>query len=117
VLLSPRTVGATAAFTARLVLAPGEHVAEHYHPYSDEFVHVVRGRLRVRVDGERIDLDGDEALMIRRGARHRYEASGDEAVSALLVLAPLAPRPDLGHVDTEPVPRPDGSGAVVGGPS
>jgi putative monooxygenase len=35
VLLSPNTVGASAGFMGVLCLAAGEHVTEHYHPYSE----------------------------------------------------------------------------------
>jgi putative monooxygenase len=117
VLLTPRSVGATAGFLGTLALAPGEHVARHYHPYSEEFLYLVRGRLVVQVDGERVELGPDESLLIPRGARHRLEGAGDEPSFAVFSIGPLAPRPELGHVDlelpvnpSEPLPRVGGTG-------
>ena len=119
VMLSPRTVGSTSGFMGTLTLASGEFVAEHYHPYSEEFLVVVRGRLTARVeDIGTFDLLAGEGTMIPIGKRHRVENRGDEEVHAVFHLSPLAPRPELGHVDTEELP---GAGAAapppdMGGP-
>jgi putative monooxygenase len=101
VLLSPKTVGATAGFTGVMTLQPGEHVTEHYHPYSEEFIYVVRGRLVMRLDGQPTELEPGEGLMVPIGMKHRAENLGDATVEAVFHLGPLAPRPELGHVDTE----------------
>jgi quercetin dioxygenase-like cupin family protein len=102
-MLSPATVKSTSGFMGVLTLQPGECVTEHYHPYSEEFVYLVSGQLLVRLDGEAVPLAAGEGLFIPIGTRHRLENS-DAAQPAFAVfhLGPLAPRPDLGHVDTEP---------------
>ncbi len=41
------------------------------------------------------------ALYIPIGVRHRLRNTGDEEAFAVFHLGPLAPRPELGHVDTE----------------
>jgi putative monooxygenase len=102
VLLSPKTVGAASGFLGVLSLDPGDHVTEHYHPYSEEFLYVVRGRLVVRVGDERVELCAGEALLVSIDVRHRVENIGEERAEAVFHLCPLAPRPELGHVDTEP---------------
>ena len=51
-MLSPGTVNSTSGFMGVLTLAPGECVTEHYHPYSEEFVHVIVGELGEMVKGE-----------------------------------------------------------------
>lgn len=107
VVLGPKTVGATTGFMGTLDLAPGEYVSEHYHPYSEEFLYVVRGSMNVRVDGEWITLAANEGLMVPIGVRHRVENNGAEPGFAVFSLGPLAPEPRLGHVDTEPVPNPE----------
>lgn len=107
VVLGPKTAGATSGFMGALTLAPGEYVSEHYHPYSEEFLYVVRGSMNVRVDDEWITLDADEGLMVPVGVRHRVENNGTEPSFAVFSLGPLAPEPRLGHVETEPVPHPD----------
>ncbi|MEU9889835.1 cupin domain-containing protein [Sphaerisporangium sp. NPDC051017] len=128
VMLSPKTVGAASGFMGAAYLKPGEHFIEHYHPYSEEFMYVVRGTVRVRVDGsQEIDLSPGEALMVPRNVRHRVENHGHDEVCMVFHLSPLAPRPELGHVDTEPNPhtgkepevghagRPGGAGEAVAG--
>jgi putative monooxygenase len=104
VLLSPTTVGATAGFLGTLDLAPDEYVSEHWHPYSEEFLYCVRGSVTVSLDGEPVQLVAQHALHIPIGVRHRISNDGGEPASFVFCLGPLAPRPDLGHVDTEALP-------------
>lgn len=104
VVLGPANTGATSGFLGVLTLAPGEYVSEHYHPYSEEFLYVVSGGLVVRVDGEPVHLATSEGVLIPIEARHRVENDGETTATAVFQLGPLAPRPELGHVDTEPLP-------------
>jgi len=103
-LLSPATVGATSGFFGTLTLEPGEVVTEHWHPYSEEFLYCVRGRVTLRLDGEQHILGSDQGVLIPIGMRHRLLNDGPDTAFCVFQLAPLAPRPDLGHVDTEPLP-------------
>lgn len=105
VVLGPKTTGATTGFLGVLTLAPGEYVAEHYHPYSEEFVYVTQGAMVVRVDGESVELHAEEGVTIPINARHRVEQVGSETTTVVFHLCPLAPRPELGHVNTEPLPE------------
>lgn len=116
VMLSPISVGATAGFMGAGTLEPGEYIAEHYHPYSEEFLYLVRGTITVRVGGQDIRLTKDEAVMIPINARHRIENDGDESAFVVFQLCPLAPRPELGHVDCEELPG-EGTSPEVGGAS
>ncbi|WP_067491164.1 cupin domain-containing protein [Actinomadura hibisca] len=115
VLLGPKTVGTTTGFMGRLSLEPAEFVSEHYHPYSEEFLYVVRGEVLVRVDGEPVVLEPGAALFVPIGVRHRVENVGVGPAEVVFTLGPLAPRPELGHVDTEELPAPDEQGLDVGG--
>ncbi|MCG5218888.1 cupin domain-containing protein [Streptosporangium sp. KLBMP 9127] len=114
VLLSPKTVSATSGFMGALTLAPGEFITEHYHPYSEEFLYVTRGHLTMVVEGVPIAVSADEAIMVPVGVRHRAENNGDQPVHAVFQLSPLAPSPELGHVDTEPVDDPRSQQLQVG---
>ncbi|OEV13701.1 putative monooxygenase [Streptomyces sp. Amel2xB2] len=106
VLLSPKTVGCGTGFFGELTLAPGEFVSEHYHPYSEEYLFVIDGALTVLLDGTReVELAAGEGLVVPIGVRHRVTHSGTVPTRAVFQLAPLAPRPDLGHVDTEATPN------------
>jgi putative monooxygenase len=105
VLLSPMTVGATSGLFGVVTLEPGEYVAEHYHPYSEEFLFVTAGGVQVRLDGTRlVELAAGEALLVPRHVRHRVTNPGEATATVVFSLAPLAPEPALGHVDTEPAP-------------
>ncbi|GAA5193990.1 cupin domain-containing protein [Rugosimonospora acidiphila] len=104
VLLGPKTVGSTSGFMGVATLRPGERIGEHYHPYSEEFLYVTRGEITVDLDDQPISLSPGEGLFIPRHTRHRLRNAGTEPAEAVFHLGPLAPRPELGHVDTESAP-------------
>lgn len=104
VLLSPATVGSKSGFTGVAHLEPGDSIIEHYHPYSEEFIFLVSGDLVVIADGEPVELRAGEAMLVPTGMRHRLENRVDERGFLVFHLGPLAPKPHLGHVDTEPAP-------------
>jgi putative monooxygenase len=114
VLLGPATAGATSGFLGTLRLAPGEFVAEHLHPYSEEFLYVVSGTVTVRLEGEPVRLGADEGLLVPIGQRHRVENDGAEPAHIVFHCGPLAPEPRLGHVDTEELPDPGAPQVPVG---
>lgn len=100
-LLSPKTVGSTSGFMGVATMAPGDRISEHYHPYSEEFIYVVRGTLTADLDDEPHTLDEGHAMMIPINMRHRLRNEGGEEAFIVFHLGPLAPEPPLGHVDTE----------------
>ncbi|MGW4224935.1 cupin domain-containing protein [Streptomyces bauhiniae] len=100
-MLTPATVGSTSGFMGVAIVQPGDRIGEHYHPYSEEFVYVISGRLEVDLDGEAHPLKPEQGLMIPAHMRHRFRNVGDEEARLVFHLGPLAPRPQLGHVDTE----------------
>jgi len=100
-LLSPKSVGCTSGFMGVATIAPGDRISEHYHPYSEEFIYVVSGQLEAQLDGNPRRLRARQGLMIPINVRHRLVNDGDEETFIVFHLSPLAPRPDLGHVDTE----------------
>lgn len=106
-MLTPTAAGATSGFMGLALMGPGERIAEHYHPYSEEFVYVVCGEIEVDLDGRAHPLRPEQALLIPAFTRHRFRNVGDTEARMVFHLGPLAPRPDLGHVDTE---EPAGAG-------
>ncbi|MCX4744156.1 cupin domain-containing protein [Kitasatospora sp. NBC_01287] len=100
-MLTPTTVGATSGFMGLAIIQPGDRIGEHYHPYSEEFVFVVSGELEVDLDGVAHSLRPEQGLMIPRDMRHRFRNVGATEARMVFHLGPLAPRPELGHVDTE----------------
>lgn len=100
-LLTPTTVGSTSGFMGVAIVQPGERIGEHYHPYSEEFVYITDGALEVDLEGEPHALRPGQGLLIPLNTRHRFRNVGDTEARMVFHLGPLAPRPELGHVDTE----------------
>ncbi len=100
--LSPRTCTTTSALMAELQIAAGSRLIEHYHPFSDENLFVVAGTLTATVEAVQVEVPADTCLFIPRGAHHSFANNGSELMRAVVTLTPLAPRPELGHVDCEP---------------
>ena len=100
-LLTPKTAGATSGFMGVARIAPGDWISEHYHPYSEEFVYVIQGSLIAHLDGVPAAIHAGDGLMIPIDVRHRLINTGAESAEIVFHLGPLAPRPELGHVDTE----------------
>jgi putative monooxygenase len=100
-ILSPKSVGSTSGFMGVATIAPGDKISEHYHPYSEEFVFLVRGNLTVRLDGTPHPMQPGQGLYIPMNVRHRFMNEGTEEAFMVFHLGPLAPDPKLGHVDTE----------------
>lgn len=115
--LSPKTVGCTSGFGGVLTLRPGQRVIEHYHPYSEEFLHVVEGQAELRVDGEVFRLGPGDSALVPIGAPHRMTNPGETVLRVVFHLSPLAPEPALGHVDLEPPVVADAPMPHVGGPA
>jgi putative monooxygenase len=100
-LLSPKSVGSTSGFMGVASIAPGDRISEHYHPYSEEFIYLVSGSIDAQLDGASHELRARQGMMIPMNVRHRLVNDGDEDAFLVFHLGPLAPRPDMGHVDTE----------------
>ncbi len=100
-MLTPPAVGSTSGFMGLAIVQPGDRIGEHYHPYSEEFVYVVSGQLEVDLDGETHSMRPDQGLFIPLNMRHRFRNVGNVEARMVFHLGPLAPRPELGHVDTE----------------
>ncbi|GAA1262258.1 cupin domain-containing protein [Kitasatospora nipponensis] len=115
VTLSPKTVGCTSGFGGVMSLAAGDHITEHYHPFSEEFLHVVSGELEMTLDGQKVTLGAGDSLLVPIGVRHRLVNVGVETAHCAFHLSPLAPRPELGHVDTEAAQHPAAANPQVGG--
>ena len=100
-LLAPGSVGCTAAYMGVAMIAPGDWIAEHYHPFSEELIYVASGTIVAELDGERHELPARTAAFIPMNVRHRLRNEGDEEALLVFNCSPLAPRPPMGHVDTE----------------
>ena len=114
VLLGPATVGSTTGFMGIAMIQPGEKIAEHYHPYSEEFIYTTHGELTIDLDDVPYRLVPGQGLVVPREVRHRLRNTGDVEARIVFQLCPLAPRPELGHVDTEQPRNPEAALPQVG---
>jgi putative monooxygenase len=114
-MLTPKSVGSESGFLGTMALEAGEYVAEHYHPYSDEYLFVADGSVVVRIDGHEQRLDRNDAVLVPKYASHRIENRDVETALVVFQICPLAPSPELGHVDVEPPPFPELAPPTVGG--
>jgi quercetin dioxygenase-like cupin family protein/heme-degrading monooxygenase HmoA len=101
IVLGPETVGSRSGYMGTAILRPGERVAEHYHPYSEEFLFCISGELVVDLQGEQWPVAPGEGVYIPIGVRHRLRNVGTTESLTIFHLGPLAPDPTLSHVDTE----------------
>jgi quercetin dioxygenase-like cupin family protein len=62
----------------------------HSHDHYEETVYGIEGVLTWTVDGQRIDVGPGQALCIPRGAVHRFDNHGSQAVKALCAVSPAA---------------------------
>ncbi|MGH3373215.1 MAG: cupin domain-containing protein [Actinoallomurus sp.] len=101
IVLGPGTVGSRSGYMGTTILQPGEHVVEHYHPYSEEFLYCIRGDQVLDIEGEEWTLAPGEGMYVPIGLRHRLRNVGTTEALNVYHLGPLAPDPSLSHVDTE----------------
>jgi putative monooxygenase len=99
--LHPGSVGSRSGYMGTAVLQPGEYVVEHFHPYGEEFLFIVRGELVLEAEGENWPLAAGDGIYVPIGKRHRLRNVGTTEAMAVYHVGPLAPDPSLAHVDTE----------------
>lgn len=100
-LIGPAACGSAYGISGFVELAPGERINEHLHPYSEEHLLVVSGQAEIDLDGTPFPLGPRQGVLVPRNVRHRLRNTGSGPLVAVFALGPLAPRPELGHVDTE----------------
>ena len=92
-LLSPKSVGSTSGFMGMATIEPGDWIAEHYHPYSEEFIYVTSGEIVARLDGkpQRLQCGGIVAkvgaVLLARALKQRFEQIAIEIVAAEQIVA------------------------------
>jgi quercetin dioxygenase-like cupin family protein len=89
------TSGSVALF--ELTVPAGQRLAgpAHSHDHYEETLYGLEGVLTWTVDGKRIDVGPGQALCIRRGAVHRFDNHGSQAVKALCAITPAAIGPQF----------------------
>jgi quercetin dioxygenase-like cupin family protein len=84
-----QTGGALTAFES--TAAPREGPPLHLHASEDEFIYVLEGRLRVRLEETVHEAPAGSFVFIPRGVPHTWQNAGDGPARFLAVFAPAAP--------------------------
>ena len=71
--------------------APGEGPPLHLHVNEDEFMYVLEGRLRFRLDETEHSGPAGSFVFIPRGVPHTWQNAGDRHARILFVFAPASP--------------------------
>ena len=73
---SPRIVGRFNGHDLMVVKAEGEFV-RHSHPDTDDFFHVLKGRLTIEMDAGNVTLGPGDVYVVPKGVEHRPVAHGE----------------------------------------
>jgi hypothetical protein len=71
-----------------VLAAQGRGPALHAHPAQEERIQVVRGALRVRIDGRETLLEAGQRATVAAGAAHTYWNAGTEPVCLVAEIRP-----------------------------
>jgi quercetin dioxygenase-like cupin family protein len=87
--LSGQTGGALTAWES--TAAPGEGPPLHLHVNEDEFMYVLEGRLRFRLDESDHTAPAGSFAFIPRGIPHTWQNTGGDPARILFVFTPASP--------------------------
>jgi quercetin dioxygenase-like cupin family protein len=73
------------------VVAPGDGPPRHVHLNDDEFIYVLDGRLRVRLEEAVHEAPAGSFMFFPKGVTHTWRNAGDSEARLLVVFAPAAP--------------------------
>ncbi len=65
-------------------IQPGKNNPVHHHPNCDEVLHVLKGTIRHRVDGEYVTMTAGDTISIPKGAVHNATNIGDDECELLI---------------------------------
>ncbi|MDU1430848.1 SRPBCC family protein [Cutibacterium avidum] len=95
-LITPPSRGSSTSASGLLRLDPGQGIPRHKHDFSEEHLLVTSGTATITLGEESFEVGEGAGVLVPRGVAHAVMAT-DETCHLALFMAPLAPRPDLGH--------------------
>jgi mannose-6-phosphate isomerase-like protein (cupin superfamily) len=78
----------TDEFSFAHMIAPPKWSEPFQTPQFDEVTFIIRGRKQIEIDGEKIILNQNESILVRRGSKVRYSNPFDEPVEYVSVCLP-----------------------------
>ncbi|WP_159590381.1 cupin domain-containing protein [Chelativorans xinjiangense] len=67
---------------------PGDDLGEEVHEDRDQFFRVEQGKGEVWIDGNRSQVEADDAFIVPAGARHNVKCSGNEPLRLYTIYGP-----------------------------
>jgi mannose-6-phosphate isomerase-like protein (cupin superfamily) len=71
-----------------MALPPGEEIGEEVHEDTDQFFRVEEGEGEVWMDGERMAIESEFAIVVPAGARHNVKNTGSKPMKLYTIYAP-----------------------------
>ncbi|NPV11018.1 MAG: cupin domain-containing protein [Ignavibacteria bacterium] len=78
----------TDEFSFAHMIAPPKWSEPFQSPEFDEITFVIRGKKQIEIDDEKIILNENESILVRKGTRVRYSNPFDEPVEYVSVCIP-----------------------------
>lgn len=79
-------------------IEPGDEIGEEVHAEHDQFIRFEAGEGKVVLDGEPMDVHGDDAVVIPAGTRHNVvNVSQTEKLKLYTIYAPPEHKPGTIH--------------------
>ena len=69
----------------------------HSHDAYEETIYGLRGVTSWTIEGDAVDVGPGDAIVIPRGAVHRFDNNGDEDATMLAIVTPALLGPDYFH--------------------
>jgi mannose-6-phosphate isomerase-like protein (cupin superfamily) len=69
-------------------LKSGEETGEDVHPDHDQFFRVERGKGEVVIEGDRVKVGKDDAVIVPAGLRHNVINTGQKAMKLFMIYGP-----------------------------
>ena len=87
-ILSPRNSSIRNQSLAEARVLPGKSTEEHIHPKTEEIYYVLKGKGRIRIDGEERDIRLGNAIALQPGKCHEIWNMGTTDLIFLRCCAP-----------------------------
>jgi quercetin dioxygenase-like cupin family protein len=68
-------------------ILPGKQNPPHFHPNSDEVLHVLRGTIRHRIDNEYLGMNAGDTVSIPQYAVHNAQNLGPDVAEFVIVFS------------------------------
>jgi len=71
-----------------MALKPGEETGEDVHPDHDQFFRVEKGRGELVLEGDRVKIKSNDAVIVPAGAHHNVVNTSEKSMKLFMIYAP-----------------------------